>query len=230
MQLYSAINHAPSIWHRKNLVGSILLVNSLYRICNQYPTPFAGTAKAERELTMDKLHARLSHISTATIRDMLAKGMVTGVKLHLSHTTMGQCKACEYGKATRKPIGKDHEPKHCEKFGDEVHTDIWGPLPTQTPAKKMYYVTFTDDHTRYTHLHLMAVKSDTFHIYHQYKAWAKNQRSASIKHLRSDRGGEYLSDEFTHHLKAQGTERKLTTHDTLQHNGIAECLNHMLVE
>ena len=131
---------------QKNLVGSIPLVNGLYCIHNQYPTPFAGAAKAEQELTMDELHARLSHIDTATIRNMLAKGMVTRVKLHPSHTTMGQCEVCKYGKATCKPIGKDRELKCCEKFGDEVHTDIWGPSLTQTPAKKTYYVMFTNDH------------------------------------------------------------------------------------
>jgi len=76
----------------------------------------------------------------------------------------------------------------------------------------------------------MAAKSDTFDAYCQYEAWAKNQHSTGIKHLRSDCGGEYLSDEFTHHLKAYGTKRKPTTHNTLQHNGIVERLNHMLVQ
>lgn len=59
---------------------------------------------------MEELHAQLSHIGAGTVCEMLAKGMVTGVKLHLDHTTMGQCEACKYGKATHKPIGKDHEP------------------------------------------------------------------------------------------------------------------------
>ena len=136
---------------QKNLVGSIPLVNGLYRIRNQYLTPFRGAVKAKQELTMDELHAHLSHTGAATIRDMLAKGMVTGVKLHPSHTTMGQCEACEYGKATHKPIGKDHDPKRCKKFGDKVHTDVWGLSPTQTPAKKTYYVMFTDNHTYAVH-------------------------------------------------------------------------------
>ncbi|KIJ14154.1 hypothetical protein PAXINDRAFT_41846, partial [Paxillus involutus ATCC 200175] len=82
-------------------------------------------------LTMEELHARLSHIAPATIREMLAKGAVEGVKLDPLHETMGQCESCEYAKATCKPIGKIHEPKHCEKFGDEVHTDLWGPSPIQ---------------------------------------------------------------------------------------------------
>ena len=71
---------------------------------------------------MEDLHAHLSHVGAATTHDMLAKGMVTSVKLHPDHTTMGQCGACEYGKVMHKPIGKDYEPKHCETFGDKVHT------------------------------------------------------------------------------------------------------------
>ena len=144
---------------QKHLIGSIPLINSLYHIRNQYRTPFAGTAKVERELTMEELHARLSNISATMIHDMLAKGMVTSMKLHPDHTTMGQCKACEYGKAMRKPIGKDREPKRCERFRDEVHTNVWGPSPMQTPAKKTYYVTFTNNHTWYMHLYLLGAKS-----------------------------------------------------------------------
>jgi Reverse transcriptase (RNA-dependent DNA polymerase) len=51
-----------------------------------------------------------------------------------------------------------------------------------------------------------------------------------IKRLRSDRGGEYTSGEFDRYLKGQGTERRLTTHDTPQHNGVAESLNRRLLE
>src|SRR6266581_6500927 len=52
----------------------------------------------------------------------------------------------------------------------------------------------------------------------------------AIKVLRSDRGGEYLSDAFNAHLAAAGMARKLTVHDTLQLNGVAERLNHTLLE
>ena len=51
-----------------------------------------------------------------------------------------------------------------------------------------------------------------------------------MKRLHSDRGGEYLSDDFTCHLKSKGTEQKLTTHNTPEHNGVAERLNRTLVE
>ena len=51
-----------------------------------------------------------------------------------------------------------------------------------------------------------------------------------IKCLCSDRGGEYSGAEFTKFLKEEGTEWRLTMHDTPQHNGITESLNRRLVE
>lgn len=44
------------------------------------------------------------------------------------------------------------------------------------------------------------------------------------------KGGEYLSDEFSAHLKKKGTVRKLVVHDTLEHNGVAEHLNRTLLK
>lgn len=91
-------------------------------------------------------------------------------------------------------------------------------------------MSFTDDHTQYTCLYLQSAKSKTFESYKTYEAWLQTQHDAKVKRLRSDHGGEYLSDEFSHHLKGQGTERKLTTHETPQHNGVTEQLNRTLVE
>ena len=45
-----------------------------------------------------------------------------------------------------------------------------------------------------------------------------------MSQLRS--GGEYLLKEFSDHLKKASTTRRLTAHDTLEHNGIAKRANH----
>ncbi|KIK78858.1 hypothetical protein PAXRUDRAFT_79921, partial [Paxillus rubicundulus Ve08.2h10] len=65
-------------------------------------------------LTMQELHTQLSHITPTTIHEMLAKGMVEGVKLDPLHKTMGQCESCMYGKVVCKPIWKTHNVKQCE--------------------------------------------------------------------------------------------------------------------
>ena len=82
----------------------------------------------------------------------------------------------------------------------------------------------------YTRLYLQKAKSDTFDSYQAFKAWLSTQFNTKVKHLRSDCGGEYLSAEFTKYLKSKGTERRVTVHDTPEHNGVAERLNWTLVE
>ena len=81
-----------------------------------------------------------------------------------------------------------------------------------------------------THLYLLRVKSEAFKSYKQYEAWCATQLGVSIKILHSDRGGEYMDKGFILYLKFQGTEQKLTMHDMLAHNGVAECYNHTIVE
>ena len=48
------------------------------------------------------------------------------------------------------------------------------------------------------------------------------QLDSKIKTLHLDCGGEYLDKEFILHLKKNGTNQKLTIHDTASQNGIAE--------
>ena len=73
-------------------------------------------------------------------------------------------------------------------------------------------------------------KDETLDVYKAFASWASTQHDTEIKRLRSDHRGEYLSNAFTSFLNQQGTERRLTTHDTPQHNGIAESLNQRLME
>jgi transposase InsO family protein len=79
------------------------------------------------------------------------------------------------------------------------------------------------------HLDLLKTKDQTFAAYKAYMAWVKTQHGTHIKSLCSDHGGEFLSNKFTNFLWEQGMEHHLTTHDTPQHNGIAESLNQWLV-
>ena len=47
-------------------------------------------------------------------------------------------------------------------------------------------------------------KSEVFENFKEYKSEVENQLGQSIKVLRSDRGGEYLSQEFQDYLKENG--------------------------
>ncbi|GKB14602.1 retrovirus-related pol polyprotein from transposon TNT 1-94 [Tanacetum coccineum] len=58
----------------------------------------------------------------------------------------------------------------------------------------------------------------------------ENQLEKTIKALRSDRGGEYIIQEFKDYLKACGIVQQLTPPYAPQHNGVSERRNHTLLE
>jgi len=70
----------------------------------------------------------------------------------------------------------------------------------------------------------MKSKSKAFESYKRYEAWVKVHRNLSgIACLGSDRGGEFLSEEFTNYLQDVRTIRHLNVHDrSSQSNGIVE--------
>ena len=64
-----------------------------------------------------------------------------------------------------------------------------------------YFITFTDDLSRYGYVFLMRHKSDSFEMFKRYKNEIEKQVGKSIKILRFDQGGEYLSDEIMTYLE-----------------------------
>ena len=64
-----------------------------------------------------------------------------------------------------------------------------------------YFITFTDDLSRYGYVYLMKHKSEAFEKFKEFQSEVQNQLGKKIKFLRSDRGGEYMSHEFDDHLK-----------------------------
>ncbi|GKE93488.1 zinc finger, CCHC-type containing protein, partial [Tanacetum coccineum] len=68
---------------------------------------------------------------------------------------------------------------------------------------------------------------ETFKVF---KNEVDNQLRKTIKALRSDRGGEYISQKFKDYLKACGIVQQLTPLYTPQHNGLSEWRNHTLLD
>ena len=93
-----------------------------------------------------------------------------------------------------------------------------------------YFITFTDDFSRYGYVYLMKHKSESFDKFKEFQSEVENQLGKKIKALRSDRGGEYLSYEFDDHLKECGILSELTPPGTPQWNGVSERRNRTLLD
>jgi hypothetical protein len=108
----------------------------------------------QETLTLNQLHRQMGHASIQVNWDLVAHGMVIG--LRLEYTPIRQpffCKACIYGKATRKFIPKIREGKRAAVFGGEVHSDLWGKSPVESRGGKNYMDTYIDNKTHLTHVH-----------------------------------------------------------------------------
>ena len=131
------------------------------------------------------------------------------------------CNTCIQAKIARVPLPKEARD-HAKKMGHRIYSDVWGPSRHQTIDKKFYYVSFTDDYSRESVIYLMKTKDEAFQKYKLYEAMLAHQRGIQIKTLIIDRGGKYTSTEFNKHLDNQGTNHRLTVHDTPKSNGVAE--------
>ena len=111
-----------------------------------------------------------------------------------------------------------------------VHSDVCGPVSVQARGGYEYFVTFIDDYSRYGYVYLMQRKSETFGKFKKFLAEAEKQLGKSLKTLRSDRGGEYLDNEFEDYLLEHEIVSQLTAPGTPQQNGVAERRNRTLLD
>eukprot|EP00253_Pinus_taeda_P018607 PITA_18607 len=74
-------------------------------------------------------------------------------------------------------------------------------------------------------LGLMKHKDEAFEKFKSFKALAENESDHKIKCLRSDRGGEFTSNEFFDFCEEHGIRREFSTARTPQQNGVVERMN-----
>ena len=91
----------------------------------------------------------MGHVSHERAKLLIKKGLVEGIELS-SDGEATICESCESAKGTRKPIVKVREGGRSAAVGDEIHSDLWGPAPVESINHKLYYVTYTDDYSRYS--------------------------------------------------------------------------------
>ena len=75
----------------------------------------------------------------------------------------------------------------------------------------------------------MQKKDETFSKFCEFKALVEKYSGKKVKALRSDNGGEYISNEFKDLTSKEGNQRELIMPHNPQQNGVAERKNRMIV-
>ena len=205
------------------VIGRIPEVRGLYRVTDTI-SQFSHIANtAVKQISISELHRRMGHVNHEDLRQMVEKGMVTGINLDLS-SKPDFCEICITAKATRKSFPKESQTEY-KAYGDKVVADVWGPAPVKSIGGKEYYVLFQDLFSHEERIYFLKQKSEVFEYYKKYEAWLKVQRNGRVGILGCNRGGEFTSQEFTDYLENAGTIRHLTVHDSPASNGAVERAN-----
>ncbi len=101
-------------------------------------------------------HRILGHRDQAVVKTLASGCLVNGCEIGECDVDE-KCEICLKGKMTRLPFPKksQHESK---KVLDLVHSDLCGPMQTQTPSGKRYMSSFIDDFSRFTVARYMCFK------------------------------------------------------------------------
>ncbi|GJW04199.1 zinc finger, CCHC-type containing protein [Tanacetum coccineum] len=203
-------------------IYEIVMSSSNTNECSMY-----AVTNKRAKLNLDSAllwHCRLGHINKKRIEKLQHDGLLDSTDIE----SFEKCVACMSGKMARKPYS--HQVERAKDLLGLIHTDVCGPFKIMSRQGAYYFVTFTDDFSRYGYVYLLKHKHEVFETFKVFQKEVENQLGKTIKSLRSDRGGEYMSQEFLNHLKDHGIIAHRTPPYTPQHNGVLERRNRTLLD
>ena len=158
-------------------------------------------------------HQRYVHLSYKGLRTLQFKKMVHGLPQLAVPTIV--CKDCMIGKQQRDPFPKKSIWRASQKL-QLIHADLCGPITPISNSNKRYTICFIDDFSQKSWVYFLFEKSEAFSLFKNFKSLVEKETGTYIKCLRTDRGGEFTSQEFNQFCKENGIKRQLTAAYTPQ--------------
>lgn len=199
----------------KNKDSGRLLAQASKTSNRMYPIVFHNNievALVNEELSdSDLWHHRYGHLNNNGLQLLKNKEMVIGLPSIKDQNKV--CEGCVLGKQARKafPVGKSRRATKCLEL---VLADLCGPMRTESLSGSRYFLLFTDYFSRMSWVYFLQAKSETFENFKKFKALVEKQCGKALKVLRTDRGGEFTSNEFKVFCEEQGIKREVTAPHT----------------
>ena len=209
----------------KLIVKATRSMNRLYKVLMDIIETKCFLTTAQTESI--RWHARLGHIGENSMKSMIKDQLVLGLpKLTIEN---GTCSSCLLGKQARRPF-PDSTSFRAEKALELIHGDLCGPISPPTAGNNRYIFVLIDDYSRYMWSILLKEKGEAFEKFKTFKTMVEKETKETIGTLRTDRGGEFTSNEFRSFCETAGINRHLTAPYSPQQNGVVERRNRTLLE
>ncbi|GJR08976.1 zinc finger, CCHC-type containing protein [Tanacetum coccineum] len=198
--------------------------NRLYSITLQIEAPICLLENVDNQAWL--WHARLGHLNFDDINKMTRKGLVEGIP-RINH--VGQIyDACLLGKHSRTPFPNQAKFRSKNPL-DLVYGDLCGPISPATHSGKKLIFLLVDDCTRFMWAYFLTSKDQAFDTFKEFRQQIEMEMRIKLRMLRTDRGGEFTSNEFTKYCKENGIARQLTAPYSPQQNGVVERRNRIVL-
>ncbi|CAI7909685.1 unnamed protein product [Closterium sp. NIES-54] len=189
---------------------------------------FSNPTSATEECDWLTLHRRMGHVALPILQQLVKNEMVAGIRVKGEPDEVLGCTTCMQAKFTRYPFSSSEATTKAPL--DEVVMDVVGPLKLGAAGAE-YLLTIEDVNTRMTWVYVLSKKSDVAEtVKTDWLPMVERQQDRLVKAIRTDRGGEFLSKEFSLWLKKNGIRHSLTMPYSPAMNGIAERANRTITE
>lgn len=139
------------------------------------------------------------------------------------------CDGCTLGKQHRTPFPQSSNFRATAGL-ELVHADLCGQISPMTPGGCSYFLLVVDDCSRYMWVEFLKTKDQALSYFKKIKMRAEVDHGKTMKALRTDRGGEFMSNLFSVFCTESGIKHYTTTPYTPKQNGVVERRNQTVVE
>jgi transposase InsO family protein len=207
----------------KVFIGTNATINNILhegaRIGSSYNLTLNLHDEAKR---IDTTHLKFNHLNNQDLRNLINHNMVLGIDK--SHSTACNCEGCLVGKA-RKGVSPKTANRHATQPGKLFHSDICGPITPASSGGFRYFLTFTDDYSKFMFVSLLKSKTEAFAKFQELDALIYNTFGYHINTFRSDNGTEFRNHNFDEYCCAYGITQEFTTPHCPNQNGVSERAN-----
>src|SRR6187399_680754 len=120
-------------------------------------------------------HCRLGHIGVKRMKKLHSDGLLES----LDYESLGACEPCLLGKMTKTSFSGTVE--QATDLLEIIHADVYRPMSVEAHGGNRYFLTFTDDLSRYGYIYLMKHKSETFEKFKEFQSEVENHRNKKIR-------------------------------------------------